>query len=454
MPRRTGRTRKDRAAQVGRTARLREQRLPRGKGFVTPGGVKHAPVNHHWPEGRMPDDETTFTQMAGSAETARQLACALIAVQRLADENIVREVKRRGLKVRTRAGDERDATEKDVADWRNLMQQGRVIAYGTPPPPMRLQRLGRHDGGAAARALESEAVRGEWAYRRSLWEELLARGGPMGVFPTVLRELGIYRAQQGIFRNKDRTADLTPAGSGVTLSLLHTGTVYADDLSEDGVIYHYPDTRRPGDHDQAEIQATKATKDLKLPLFVISYPEPSATTRDVRLGWVEDWDDASAVFLVTFGDEGAADSEHAPAPEEPFQLVEQRESSDRTVREQRGQQRFKLRVLQHYGPRCAVCAISVTSLLDAAHIRPRREDGSDDPRNGIVLCATHHRAFDATLFSIHPSTLGVRAAPRGPGLDALGIDRHSIDHLPRRPHREALEWLWRRRLQQDEQANS
>jgi len=430
--------------------RLRNE--ARGEAFITPGGVRIEATNPHWARGLLMDGETTFEHEADAARTARALALARIAQQRMSDEEIVAETRQRALKVRQRGGRQRDATLEDIADWRNLMNVGRVLKYGTPPT--RLQSLGRHETRATARPRESEAVRGEAAYRQSLWEELLARGGPRGVSPTLLWDLAVYRGQHGVFRDKDRTAPLTVDGNGITLSLLHTGTVYADDLSEDGVIYHYPSTRRPGSHDQAEIQATKAAKDLKLPLFVVSYPEPSSTTRDVRLGWVEDWDDASALFLVTFGDEGVADSEHAPAPEEPFQLVEKRERTDRTVREQGGQQRFKLRVFQHYGPRCAVCAISVTSLLDAAHIRPRREDGSDDPRNGIVLCATHHRAFDAKLFSIHPSTLEVRATPRGPGLDALGIDRQSIDHLPRRPHREALEWLWRRRQQQDEQANS
>ena len=41
-------------------------------------------------------------------------------------------------------------------------------------------------------------------------------------------------------------------------------------------------------------------------------------------------------------------------------------------------------------------------LLDAAHLRPYADKGSDDPRNGLVLCATHHRAFDKRLFGFIP----------------------------------------------------
>jgi hypothetical protein len=68
-----------------------------------------------------------------------------------------------------------------------------------------------------------------------------------------------------------------------------------------------------------------------------------------------------------------------------------------------------------------------------------RERGSDDPRNGLILCATHHRAFDAHLFVIDPATLGVDTRP---GYDrfALNITRDSIAHLKRKPHVAALQW--------------
>jgi putative restriction endonuclease len=36
----------------------------------------------------------------------------------------------------------------------------------------------------------------------------------------------------------------------------------------------------------------------------------------------------------------------------------------------------------------------------AAHIVPKNKSGTDDPRNGLSLCRTHHWAFDNGLFSI------------------------------------------------------
>ena len=89
-----------------------------------------------------------------------------------------------------------------------------------------------------------------------------------------------------------------------------------------------------------------------------------------------------------------------------------------------------------------MCDVAVMGLLDAAHLRPYRDKGSNDERNGIVFCATHHRAFDKRLFAIDPSsfTIVFAAGIAAPG--ELGIMRDSIQHLPALPHRSALVWCW------------
>jgi putative restriction endonuclease len=58
-----------------------------------------------------------------------------------------------------------------------------------------------------------------------------------------------------------------------------------------------------------------------------------------------------------------------------------------------------------YDYQCAVCGSSRESPdgnpeVEAAHIYPKHEGGSDDPRNGIALCKLHHWAFDAGWFSL------------------------------------------------------
>ena len=87
---------------------------------------------------------------------------------------------------------------------------------------------------------------------------------------------------------------------GVTVSVLHTGSSYPDDLANDGIFYHYPDTNRTPGRDASEIEATKEAARLRLPVFVITYPSLNAKSRNVFLGWVEDWDDTNKIFLITF----------------------------------------------------------------------------------------------------------------------------------------------------------
>ncbi|PWU08162.1 MAG: hypothetical protein C5B51_08315 [Terriglobia bacterium] len=81
-------------------------------------------------------------------------------------------------------------------------------------------------------------------------------------------------------------------------------------------------------------------------------------------------------------------------------------------------------------------------VLDAAHLCPKEENGSDDPRNGLVLCALHHRAFDAKLFVVDPETTKIEFKAGGPRGDDLRITRISLAHLSSQPHRKALEWRW------------
>src|SRR5262249_32280914 len=123
------------------------------------------------------------------------------------------------------------------------------------------------------------AVQQERERRMGMWTRVLEAGGPTGLAPAVLRELSIYGGAQGIWVDKDRTGDIIPGGTGVTVSVLHTGQSYADDLAEDCVLYHYPTTRRPRGRDAAEVNATKAVGLLGLPLFVITYPSRAANTR-------------------------------------------------------------------------------------------------------------------------------------------------------------------------------
>jgi putative restriction endonuclease len=239
----------------------------------------------------------------------------------------------------------------------------------------------------------------ELEHRNRLWGQL-KRQDLGALDPSVLRKLGIYRGAQGIWVDRRRTGPLTSDGNGVTVSVLHTGRHYPDDLSDEGLIYHYPKTGRPARRDLAEVAATKAAKELALPIFVILRGDKSANKRRVSLGWVEDWDDASNQFLILFGETEPPYS--ASDDDSPFVLVDNAERRFGRTKLRAGQQQFRFNVLKRYGCKCAVCPITHPQLMVAAHIRGKSSAGSDEWRNGLPLCHTHHAAFDAGLFSIEP----------------------------------------------------
>jgi hypothetical protein len=157
----------------------------------------------------------------------------------------------------------------------------------------------------------------------------------------------------------------------------------------------------------------------------------------VRLGWFTDWDDNSSHFLILFGQQKPV--YEPPASEAaPFTLFGAEGAKRASVRVRPGQQRFRFQVLKEYGPKCAVCSISHSLLLHAAHLCGKAAKGSDDWRNGLPLCATHHLAFDANLFAIDPDTLEIVLAS-GLDRDTLGV-QGTLATIRGRPHLDALQW--------------
>jgi len=83
------------------------------------------------------------------------------------------------------------------------------------------------------------------------------------------------------------------------------------------------------------------------------------------------------------------------------------EKSSFTTAKRRGRDyAFRKEVKENYKNRCAVCRKRrITSLgdpeVESCHIYPKKENGKDDPRNGIALCKLHHWAFENVWFSIN-----------------------------------------------------
>lgn len=59
-----------------------------------------------------------------------------------------------------------------------------------------------------------------------------------------------------------------------------------------------------------------------------------------------------------------------------------------------GQGSFRIMVTDAYGRRCAVTSERTLPALDAAHIKPYKEDGPHDVNNGILFRSDIHKLFD------------------------------------------------------------
>jgi len=287
--------------------------------------------------------------------------------------------------------------------------------------------------------------------RIALWRSLSQQDRD-ALEPSHLRALGVYGGAQGIWVDKANTAMSDEAPAGITVSILHTGRHYDDDVSEDCVLYHYPSTARPASRDAGEVQATKNAMLLRIPLFVVLPSPRSKRLRSVKLGWVSDFDDEGRTFLILYG---SGDAPEHPTPyvtpdtgDAPFVGADHtrgRTSSSRTSR--RNQPQFRFQILRQFGHQCAVCAIRHPRLLIAAHIRGVEDNGSDDWRNGIPLCGTHHNAFDAFLFGIDPETLALRTR-EGVSASDIGLGSTRLQPVRNRPHPDALRWRWEKTLEQ------
>ena len=168
----------------------------------------------------------------------------------------------------------------------------------------------------------------------------------------------------------------------------------------------------------------------------------SAAKRSIRLGWVVDFDEENRQFLILFG-ENAPKYQTAADEDASFALTGGTAPGKTTVKTRPGQQRFRFQVLAKYGCKCAICMINHPSLMKAAHICGKADKGSDDWRNGLPLCSTHHDAFDAHLFRIHPDTLGIEMMP-GVSPISIGVIAKTLTPLHRQPHPEALSWRFGR----------
>ncbi len=279
----------------------------------------------------------------------------------------------------------------------------------------------------------------EISRRAHLWDAIRSNGDPSNIPPERIRDVGLYSGARGIYVDVDRTrSEIAP--EGIALTFLDLGVRYSNELSDKGVIYHFPFTKRRG-RDRAEVAATQRAFELGVPVFVLTLAEGNKETRAVHRAFVEEIDATGATALITF----IGDDELPPAPpseQRPFELTDEGEEVRWSRRRARpNQSRFAFKVFQRYGYACFVCGLGVKSALEAAHLRAKATAGADDERNGLPLCSNHHRMFDAYLWAIDPGSYAVEPRP-GLTLDDLAIGVTTVAGRIALPHVDALQHAW------------
>jgi putative restriction endonuclease len=65
---------------------------------------------------------------------------------------------------------------------------------------------------------------------------------------------------------------------------------------------------------------------------------------------------------------------------------------------------FRMALTRAYHGKCAFCGLSIEEVLEGAHIIPWSEANADQKlnvKNGLLLCATHHKLFDTGWLTIN-----------------------------------------------------
>jgi len=91
---------------------------------------------------------------------------------------------------------------------------------------------------------------------------------------------------------------------------------------------------------------------------------------------------------------------------------DEREIALRAIRQRRGQQNFRKKLLEIFNNTCVITGCKIVDILEAAHINPYRGNNDNHFSNGLLLRADIHTLFDLNLISIDPDSMMVHFHPK------------------------------------------
>ena len=180
---------------------------------------------------------------------------------------------------------------------------------------------------------------------------------------------------------------------------------------------------RSGGLDISDNRALVNCMDTRMPLAVFKQVSDKTSSQRstylvLGLGLITGFDSNTGVFIIESVDWQTLERTTSVIPDEEvryevqlyaqltneFRPFIREETVTYSVSAQKRDIAFRKLVLTEYGYHCSICGLKfhLGELVEAqaAHIVPKNKSGTDDPRNGLSLCRTHHWAFDNGLFSL------------------------------------------------------
>ena len=173
------------------------------------------------------------------------------------------------------------------------------------------------------------------------------------------------------------------------------GSVYDDEIGENGIIKYRYQGKNPNQFDNASL---RDCMHQKVPIIYLHQISKGKYYVDFPFFVVGD-NPTSLTFSISAESDKVLDN--LSILNEP-EAIYRRSYKTREAVTRLHQTSFRERVLAAYKEHCTICRLKHRSLLDAAHIIPDSEGGKPVVQNGLTLCKIHHAAYDQNIIGINP----------------------------------------------------
>ncbi len=263
----------------------------------------------------------------------------------------------------------------------------------------------------------------------------------------LIKKLKIHKGERGIYRDVTNTRK-SIFKDGLALSVLNTGKIYDDLLTDSHLEYHYPNTTQKTT-DLGEINSLKEAEKFNLPIFIVLGVNTEGSKKELQFGYIKNHNDQQQTILIEFDNtkeliltpkyESYIDTYIS---EDELPLFQKRKKKNILAKSRANNQpKFRADVFNYYQNECAVCGIKL--FLDAAHIIPVENYGTDNKENGLILCKNHHKAFDDNYIKINPTSLRLEIS-KDNNKESLRINKENLKHLRNKPALKYLEWRYKK----------